>query len=179
MKRYLLIGALMAAAPGLALAQDYEYDDIGPDSGDQEFTISGTGSSDQDFDTGSAGVTGELGWYLSEELEIGIRQSVNFSDTAGGGTAWNGATRGFVDWHFFTDSRFRPFVGGSLGGIYGDGIDETAFAGLEGGVKYYVLPRTFILGRAEYQFFFDSASGADEGFEDGAFAYSVGVGYNF
>lgn len=176
MKRYLLIGALIAAAPGLVLAQEYE--DVGPDAGDREFILAGTGSSDQDLDAVSAGITGELGWYLSEQLEWGIRQTVIYADVPGNNDIWNGSTRGFVDWHF-GEAALRPFVGASLGYIYGDGINESVFAGLEGGLKYYVLPRTFILGRAEYQFFFDSASEADEGFEDGAFAYSVGVGYNF
>ncbi len=178
MKRYLITAAL-AAVPCFAFAQG--TGNVGPEAGDREFSISGTGSSDQDFDNTSAGVSGELGWYLSRELEVGIRQSLNFTDIEGediSNDAWNGATRGFADYHFGSGA-LRPFAGASLGGIYGDGVNDSAFAGLETGLKYYVLPRTFIVGRAEYQFFFEDAGDADEGFDDGAWAYGVGVGFNF
>ena len=80
----------------------------------------------------------------------------------------------------FGDDRTRPFVGGSLGGIYGDGVKDSGFAGLETGIKYYVRDKTYFLGRVEYQFFFNSTSDASDAFQDdGAFAYTVGVGYNF
>lgn len=179
MKNYLIIGALAAGLPGMALAQ--VSTDIGPREGDREFTLAGTGSSQDDFDGTSLGISGELGWYTSDQLELGIRQSLNYTDVEGedfSDDSWNGATRGFVNYHF-GETALRPFVGASLGYAYGDGVNDSFFAGGELGLKYYVLPRTFIVGRAEYQFFFDDAGDADEGFDDGAWAYTVGVGYNF
>lgn len=178
MKRYLLIGALVASAPGLALAQDYEYDDFGADAGDQEFTISGSGTSSDDVETGNFSANGELGWYLSDHFEVGIRQGVSWQGVEDGSDVWNGSTRGFADYHF-GDGRLRPLVGASLGYRYGESSPESFFAGVEAGLKYYVLPRTFVMGRAEWQFFFEDADQADEGFDDGAFVYTLGVGYNF
>jgi hypothetical protein len=32
----------------------------------------------------------------------------------------------------------------NLGGIYGNGVSETGAAGVEGGLKWYVLQKTFI-----------------------------------
>ncbi|UEX79936.1 hypothetical protein LMH63_18560 [Spiribacter halobius] len=154
---------------------------FGPDAGEREFSIAGSGSSDQDFDNSNFGLTADLGWYLQRNVIAGIRQSVNFADIQGEDATndfWNGTTRGYLDYQFGTH-RARPFIGASLGGIYGDGVDDSAFAGLETGLKYYVLEKTYILGRLDYQFFFESGSGADEGFEDGAWAYTVGMGYNF
>ncbi len=63
--------------------------------------------------------------------------------------------------------------------VYGDGVNDSGFAGLEFGLKYYVLEKTYILARAEYQFFFDSGSSAEDNFDDGAFAYTFGMGFNF
>lgn len=155
---------------------------FGPEQGDQEFSISGTGSSDQKFDSGSFGVTGDLGWYLSDQLVAGVRQSINYASIEGVGITddfWNGSTRGYVNYQFLTD-RVRPFIGASLGAVYGDGIKDSAFAGLETGIKYYVQAKTYVLARVEYQFLFNSTNDAFDAFQDdGAWAYTLGLGFNF
>ncbi|MGM0826233.1 MAG: hypothetical protein ACQEUY_16145 [Pseudomonadota bacterium] len=162
-----------------ASAQSTNY---GPVQGDRELSISGTGSTDRDFNSGTFGVTGDMGWYFQDHLVAGVRQSVNYTNIEGEDVTddfWNGSTRGYIN-HQFLDDRARPFVGASLGAIYGDGVKDSAFAGLETGIKYYVLPKTYFLARAEYQFLFSSASDASDAFQDdGAWAYTVGLGYNF
>lgn len=167
---------------GLWMTASAQSNGFGPTRGDQEFSLSGTGNSDQSFDSGSFGVSGELGWYLRNQVVAGIRQSVNYASIEGESIRddfWNGSTRGYLNYHFFTD-RARPFVGGSLGGIYGDGVNNSAFAGLETGVKYYVLATTYFLARIEYQFLFSSTSDAADAFQDdGIWAYTVGLGFNF
>lgn len=174
MRKTLLAASLMAAiVPGISYA--------GPEAGEREFTLSGTGVSDKDFDNSSFGISGDYGWLTSDRSVWGIRQSVNFADVQGADLSddfWNGSTRGYYNYHFGSGSA-RPFVGTSLGAIYGDGVNESAFAGLELGLKYYVLESTFILARAEYQFFFDSGDSAEDNFDDGAWQYVIGVGFNF
>lgn len=166
----------------LSMTASAQSSGFGPARGDQEFSISGTGSSDRNFDSGNFGVTGDLGWYLSEQVVAGVRQSVNYASIEGESIRddfWNGSTRAYVNYHFLTD-RARPFIGGSLGGVYGDGVKNSAFAGLETGVKYYVQSKTYLLGRVEYQFLFSSTSDAADAFQDdGAWAYTVGLGFNF
>lgn len=170
---------LLGALPMVASAQTSEF---GPHQGEREFSISGTGTNDQDFNSGSFGVTGDLGWYFRDKVVAGIRQSVNYASIEDENTNddfWNGSTRGYLNYQFLED-RARPFIGGSLGGIYGDSVDDSAFAGLEVGLKYYVQPKTYFLARVEYQFFFSSASDASDAFQDdGAWAYTLGLGYNF
>lgn len=162
---------------GLSQAQG-AYQDIGPHKGDREFSVGGAGSSDKNFDNGGFGVAGDLGWYLSDRTVAGVRQTVNWASVNDGGDAWQGSTRGFVDYHFGVN-RLRPFVGASLGAIYGDGVKETGTAGLELGMKYYVLPSTFLQARAEYHFLFDSRSSASNNYDDGSWAYMIGMGYSF
>ncbi len=173
-KKSIIAAAVMAATmSGVVLAQ-------GPVSGEREFTLAGTGTSDKDFDNSSFGISGDYGWYTNDNMVWGIRQSINYADVAGGGLSnnfWSGSTRGYVN-HLFLDGAARPFIGANLGAIYGDAVD-TGTAGLEFGLKYYVLPKTFILARAEYQFFFNSSSDAREGWDNGAFSYVLGMGYNF
>lgn len=170
---------LFSAMPMAAVAQS---PDLGPHEGDQEFSISGTGTSDRNFNSGGFGVTGDLGWYLQNHLVAGVRQSINYVSIESEDSDddfWNGSTRGYLNYQFLAD-RARPFVGASLGGIYGDGIDDSAFAGLEVGVKYYVQTMTYFLARVEYQFLFSSTGDAADAFQDdGAWAYTVGLGYNF
>jgi hypothetical protein len=171
--------SLLCALPLAASAQSPR---VGPAQGDREFSISGTGSSDRSFNSGNFGVTGDVGWYTRNNMVFGIRQSINYADIRGENIRddfWNGSTRGYLNHHFLTDST-RPFVGGSLGAIYGDGVKNSTFAGLEAGVKHYVLNKTYFLARVEYQFLFRSTSDATDAFRDsGVWAYTVGLGYNF
>ncbi|MBK1727344.1 hypothetical protein CKO13_10010 [Halorhodospira neutriphila] len=175
--------AIIASLPAVSLAQEggMQGSGVGPTVGDREFSISGSGNSEQDFDSGSLSVTGDLGWYVTERWVLGIRQSVNYASIQGTSIEddfWNGSTRGFADYHFGR-SAWRPFLGANLGLVYGDGVEDTGLAGLEAGLKYYVLPKTFISGLAEYQWFFESSDEADDQFDDGAWVYSVGLGFNF
>ena len=170
---------VLGALPMAAAAQLSQF---GPDEGDREFSISGTGSSDQSLDSGSFGVTADIGWYLRDTTVAGIRQSINYASIEGetfSDDFWNGSTRGYINYQFLSN-RARPFLGASLGGIYGDGVNDSGFAGLEGGLKYYVREKTYFLARAEYQFLFDSTDDVSDAFQDDAiWAYTVGLGYNF
>lgn len=149
-----------------------------PAQGAREFSISGTGSSDKEFDNNAFALDATYGYYLSSSSAIGFRQSASVTDSEGNDADWNGSTRFFYDYHF-GEQKLRPFLGVNIGYIYGESVDETFIAGPELGLKYYVLPSTFIVGQIEYQFLFDSANDADSRFDDGAFAYGVGIGYNF
>lgn len=149
-----------------------------PEAGDKSVTLSGTGSSDNDFDGNAFGVSGELGFYASERLLWGVRQSFNGSAGDDVNDAWSGSTRAFVDWHFGSGNA-RPYLGANIGGIYGDGVSETGTAGLETGVRWFVQDKTFIGLGIEYAFLFDDTDDIDSSFDDGAFFYTLGVGFNF
>ncbi|MEQ8859178.1 MAG: hypothetical protein RIC56_11050 [Pseudomonadales bacterium] len=150
----------------------------GPEAGERTFTIAGTGGSDQDFNNNTFGFSGQLGWFLSAQTEVGVRQSAAFVAIDGGDDSWAGSTRGFADYHFGS-GEVLPYIGANLGGVYGEDVNETLSAGLEAGLKWYVKEKTFIALQAEYQFLFDDADEFDNRFGDGAVFYTLGVGFNF
>ncbi|MFU8816180.1 MAG: hypothetical protein ACNA7W_12595 [Pseudomonadales bacterium] len=167
--RLALIGLFALAAP-LALA--------GPEAGDRSFMIAGSGTSDDSFDEAAYGLAGQLGWFVSDQLELGIRQSINGDYRDEGTSRWAASTRGYADWHFGSGIA-RPFLGVSLGGVYGKETNNTGAAGLDAGAKWFVKDKTFILTMIEWQWLFDSADDVGETFDDGAFFYTIGIGYNF
>lgn len=156
-------------------------DDVqqGSDFEQWELTLNGAGSNDQDFNAGTGQLSGSLGYYVTEELEVQVRQTLSFFDPGEGiEDQWNGITRVALDYHFPLECWW-PFLGVNLGYIYGDTVNETMTAGAEGGVKVYVKEDTFIQGMVEYDFFFDESDRIEDAFEDGAFFYSLGVGFRF
>jgi hypothetical protein len=169
--KWMAIALVSAALPaGQALAAQ--------NAGERSFTISGTGSSDKNFDSTAFGATGELGWYMTDFAELGLRQSVNVFTAEHADDTWSGSTVGFFDWNF-GQAALVPFLGANIGGIYGDGVSNTGVAGLEGGLKYYVKDDTFINFGVQYEFLFNDTDDIDNRFNDGAFFYSIGVGFNF
>jgi hypothetical protein len=171
------------SAVSLALPQDRRDDrrssDWGPRDGDWEVTLSGVGVNDEDFDAGGASLAANVGYFLTDQFEIGARQTVTFADAGNvGNTAWDGSTRAFADFHFLLE-RFVPFIGVNFGAIYGDSVNESLEAAPEAGLKWFLQERAFLLGMAEYQFFFDDDEQIDDAFEDGQWVYTVGFGLLF
>lgn len=146
-----------------------------------EITIGGGGSNSSDFDGFNASANGSLGYYFTDNLELSLRQSVSYSDFAG--SDWNGSTRVAFDVHFPLGSRGHivPFVGANIGYVYGDSVNDTWAAAPEAGIKIYFDTQTFVFFTAEYQFFFEEADSddLDAAFDDGAFVYTIGLGFRF
>lgn len=113
----LLYLILIGLFPLAALAQGSA---MGPQAGDRELTLSGTGRSKNSLDAATFGVTGGLGWFYTDPLELGLRQSVNYADVPhNSDNLLNGSSRGFPDYHFVATEPARPFPGASLGATYG------------------------------------------------------------
>lgn len=172
MKRIIIAAALFAFAAPAAFAQEYGFK-----KGDTQFTLSGTGSNDRDFDTGGIGASAGLSWFLTDGWEVGVRQDFNFADT-GARDTWNGTTRAAVDYNFDL-GRFRPFVGASIGYIYGDGVNETGIIGPEAGLKYFVNPTTFIYGQTSYQYLFEDSNDLSDNFDNAVWLHNIGIGFKF
>jgi len=174
LRRLIVVAALaMFLFPAVSQAQFQQ--------GNWELTLGGTGTNGPDFDGVSFGVNGSLGYFLTDQLELSVRQTVNYSDfgnSGSGGSAWDGSTRIAADFHFDLD-RWQPFVGVNIGYVYGDNVKDTWEAAPEAGVKYFVNSTTFIYLAAEYQFFFKKGDKASDAFSDGSFVYTLGIGFKW
>jgi hypothetical protein len=151
----------LLALPALASAQF--------EAGNYSLQLSGSGSNDNEWRTGSAAVQFDLGYFLTKELEAGVRQGLIWGD---GGSAWDGNTIVYGDYHFDMD-RWQPYVGAFIGYKYGDTTADGWVAGPEVGVKYFVNTTTFVNAFAQNQF--DLQNGIDEG----AYVYGLGLGFRW
>lgn len=177
-KKSLIVSSMSAA---IALAAPAALAQTGPglpSAGTQEITLGGAGSSDNDFDETTFSIQGSWGRYLDESAMWGVRQTINVRDSDEHNTIFDGATRVFYDYHFGTGAT-RPFIGASFGGFYGRHVRNTFAAGPEAGIKHYLNDSVFISGMLEYQFLFRSGRDARDRYDDGAFFYSLGLGYTF
>lgn len=175
-----LVGAALLASTGLAQTTiTAPGSDPWRRAGDREFTLGGSGVSNKKFNDSSGGVNFSLGWYFNDTQEVLLRQDINYTNPRNADHAWNGATRLVFDQHFPVRGPVRPFIGVSLGGIYGRHVRDTFAGGLEAGLKYYVQPKTFIYALAQYDWFFRHRHDFDRGFNDGQYTWGVGIGFNF
>jgi hypothetical protein len=173
MKRTLLALPVAALMSSTAMAQSLEvppyHPDPGPYAGWWEMTLSGSGTSTDNFDQNTFGAALGIGYYLTKNVIVGGRQFINFEindvDT------WTAQTFAFADYQF-DFGRWQPFVGVSLGGIYGKDVDEDFLWGPELGLKYYVNESAFAFGAAAYQLT------ADECCSDGVTNYVICFGIN-
>ncbi|MCA8976226.1 MAG: hypothetical protein KDC98_16005 [Planctomycetes bacterium] len=148
-----------------------------------EFLLGGSGTSDDRLRAGGAQLAGTLGYFVTDELELAVRQNLSTSKTGADTTQiWDAATRFAIDYHFPLENVYpqvTPYVGLNLGYIYGDSVTETMAAGPEIGIKYFVKPDVFLQFGAEYEFNFKSSDRLDRAFQNGAFFYGLGFGICF
>jgi hypothetical protein len=162
-----MLGAV--AAPSLAVDQTEKW----------EISLLGSGSNDNDFDAGGFSASASAGYYFTDQFQVQGRQSVTYSDF--GDSSWSAVTRvgAFYHFNYSTEQRLVPYVGGTIGYVYGDAVSDTFVAGPEAGVKFFVNDTTFLFGSVTYDFFFDDGDEADDAFSDGQFVYGLGIGFQF
>ena len=144
--------------------------------GDKVLSLNGVGLSNEDFDNTTFSASGDLSYFFTNNISGAIRQTLGFSDTGNGDSEWTASTRVAADYNFDL-GRWWPFVGASIGYVYGDDIDETWVGGPEAGIRYFVNQTTFILATIEWEFFFDNSNDASE--EDSQFIYALGIGFRW
>ena len=152
----------------------------GPHEGTTEFTFSGSGTSDKQMNNSIGGANLSIGYYFANATELSLRQEVDYAHPVGTSAQWDGSTKLALDQDFLANSRLRPFIGVNIGGIYGQRVRDTGAAGLEGGAKFYVMRKTFIVIEPEYDWFFRNAHGVvgKTKFNDGEWNWGVGVGFD-
>src|SRR5206468_3317528 len=119
----------------------------------------------------SGGGTGSVGYFFTPNIELGVRQGVQYSDigtgSSGHGSSLQLETDVPLDYHFDL-GRWQPFVGVNIGYIYGDAVHNTFEAGPEAGVKWFANDTTFVYLIVDYEFPFDKHSSSNT-FSNGIF----------
>lgn len=162
---------LCLALPAATFAQGFTQ-------GDKVLSLGGSGASDDEFVDNDFTFEGSLSYFFTDNLEAAIRQGLAFNDVTGSDDEWAAATRVALDYNFDM-GRWWPFVGASLGYVYGDAVEDTFVAGPEAGLRYFVNETTFILGLVEYEFFFEDSDEVDDAFDDGRFVYTLAMGFRW
>jgi hypothetical protein len=159
MLRYLLaLSAISMLLPAIARAEFKQSD--------WELTLSGSGNNDKDFRTGSASADFTLAYFLTDQIEAGVRQGLVWSD---GGSSWSGDTRLAADYNFDL-GRWVPFAGVNGGYEYGPDLRDQWIAGPEAGLKFFLNSTTFVQANVAYEF------SLNDGLDSGAFFYGLGLG---
>jgi outer membrane protein W len=163
-------GAAVAGLSVFASPASAEFEE-----GAYELRVDGFAQNDVDFSGTNISVGGQLGYFMTDQFEVGLRQDLNYSDLIG--TDLNAATAVFVNYHFGDPgAELQPFIGANIGYIYGDSVTDQFVAGPEGGIKYFFGEDWFLFGQIEYQFFFDDSDEAQDNLNDGVFNYRLGLG---
>lgn len=171
---FVVFGLLLLPFTALAVqGQDYAQYQMGH----QELTLSGSGASDNDFDTTNLSFDVGYGYFFNQNWEGIVRQSLNVTDQPGD-NAYNASTRIGADYNF-NMQNLRPFLGATIGYLYGDGVEESFISGPEGGVKVFLSDSAFLIVAVGYDFIFEDADEADDAFDDGVFNYRFGFGYRW
>ena len=170
---YVLVVFGLLLLPLAAAAQQFPAYQMG----DKELTLSGSGASDNDFDTTNLSFDVGFGYFFDQSWEGIVRQTLNVTDQPGE-NAYNGTTRVGIDYNFNVQ-QMRPFVGATVGYIYGDGVEESFIAGPEAGIKAFLSKSTFVIAAVGYDFIFEDTDEADDAFDDGFFNYRLGLGYRW
>ena len=176
----------LAALPLAALAQTTVENvspptsEWGPHMGSREIIIGANGTTNRDLDSSGGGGAASLGYYLSNHWEVALREDLSYSNPKGpGGNVWNGETSGALDYDLAGQGALRPFLGANLGWTYGSNISHSGAAGLEGGIKFYVAPRTFIMPMVDYGWLFHHDRAVASRISTGIWNWTLGMGFNF
>jgi len=170
MLRSALVIVVLGVFPALAGAQV---------RGPFEVLVSANGENGNKFNGFSAGGTGSFGYFFNDNIELAVRDSVNYSDI--GGVSLNNTVRLAADFHIplGDQNQFLPYGGANIGYVSGKDVRDTWEAAPEIGLKVFVGADAFVDIQAEYQFFFRTGGQTVNAFKNGEFVYTLGVGFRF
>jgi hypothetical protein len=158
--------AAMAIVPMFARA-DFQ-------AGNWELELGGSGTANKQVSAGNFAIAADLGYFLTKNIEVAVRQSVGFADAQHSKSIVTASTAIAADWNFDM-GNFVPFVGGNVGYAYGNnGFKDQWAAGPEAGLKWFLNSTTFVYGIVEYEILFGGNHVNSS--NNGLFMYQVGLG---
>ena len=161
----------LAVAPGAYALQD---------QGDNEIEFTGGFAHASGSDIGTVNADVSYGYYIAPRINIGLRQTLNYSFVNDGSDTWTASTIPFINYNFETSNpMFRPFIGAFVGGAYNsDTLTGTAGPAL--GFKYFLNDSTAVVFRYRYEWYFDDLNLKDAtDTSDGNNLVTVGMSYSW
>jgi hypothetical protein len=164
-QRILAFSALLLL-PCLARAQN-----LANDAGPFEITVSGAGENDREFYNGGFSLDGGVGFFIIPELEIAVRDGVDYTSSKNAGSSWDNTVKGAIDFNLPLD-HFEPYVGY----FASDSFRSSPEAAPEVGLKVLFTKNVFVFVQMEYDFYWHSAG---VNLDNGTFEYALGLGFRF
>lgn len=177
MSRFLSIG--LASAMGLVIASNAAQAGFKP--GQISLQLSAGFAHTQDSDVSTLNGDATVSYFLTQGIELGAIQGLNYTFIDDDDDVWNASTVGFANYNFGgPDSTFVPFIGAFAGIVYND-EDATGTLGPNGGLKIFVNDTTFASIRYRYEWFVEELEqgDVDDNASDGNHVVTIGLGVNF
>ncbi len=152
-------------------------------AGDSDLKLAGSFFHARGADTGILALDVGYGYYVSENLEFGIVQTLGYSFIDDADDEWAASTIPFVNYYFrglSTNDTFQPFIGAFIGASYNED-DTTGTIGPLLGFKSFINDSTYVGVTYRYEWFFDELTVSDinNTRSDGNHVTTLGVGFIF
>lgn len=135
----------------------------------------------QDSHTGTVTADGALGYFLTDELEVGVRQTISSAFIRHARDQWLATSAGFSDYNFHglvNEDWIIPYLGAFVGAVWND-QDSTGTLGPNAGTKFFLSRRTSINAAYRYEWYFDKVNTKDirENSDHGNHVATLGLTY--
>jgi hypothetical protein len=169
-----VIGVSMLITGLVAPVQAYQS------KGDSSLQLGGGFIHSQGTDVGVLNVDVGYGYFLTENWQLGLIQTLGYSFIEDGEDQWGASTVPYVNYNFRTKESFQPFVGAFIGASYNED-DITGTLGPQVGFRSFINDSTYIVVKYRYEWFFDELDYGDveDNSSDGNHVVSLGVGFVF
>lgn len=165
----LLVLAFAPFCPAQEAANGFE-------KGEHTLMLSGGGISSEDFSGNKTALEVELGYFWTDTFATAVRQELAYENYRSG--MFLGSTAIAADW-FWALSQVSPFVGASVGAVYGNHRDTELVLGPEAGVRKLIGESVFVNLMAQYEMFRDPSAQTPDERWGGRFAYTLGLGMRY
>lgn len=172
--------AMLGAASALVLAATQPAD-AGFVAGESALQFGASGVYAQGADSGTISGDVSYGYFLSQGLELGVLQGLNYTIIEDADDIWSASTIGYANYNFGgPESRLVPFIG-AFGGLAYNEEDAEGTLGPQAGARIFVNDTTFALLRYRYEWFIDDLENGDldDNSSDGNHVVTVGLGFKF
>ena len=170
--------ALAASVIGLAATQPAM---AGFEPGSSNIQFGASAVHTQGTDDGNISADVSYGYFLTQGIELGVLQGLNWQIIDDADDIWSASTVGFANYNFGgPDSTFVPFIGAFAGAVYNED-DATGTLGPQAGAKAFINDTTFALIRYRYEWFIEDLENGDldDNSSDGNHVVTVGLGLKF